>query len=104
MPSPTASLEEIREFLGDEVEDSIIERVADTRASVEEIAEALDQREHEHRFREPLTPSTVVVADVRKILEELPFDDDAGLAASDEEDEDEDLAGLTIVTADQASE
>ncbi|MBA3540530.1 MAG: hypothetical protein H0T79_13050 [Deltaproteobacteria bacterium] len=74
MPAPAASREEVVELLG-EVDDLIVERVLETGASVEEIAEALDTFQDEHQFGEqPHTPSSTRVVEVRSILSELPDD------------------------------
>lgn len=72
-----ASHQEIAAVLG-EVDDLIVQRIADTGASLDEIGEALDQLEDELQFgEEDRLPTSPRVAQVRAILEEL-VDDIAG--------------------------
>jgi hypothetical protein len=64
-----ASREEVAAVLG-EVDDSYVDRVLDTGASLEEIGEAIDDLEG--RFAESRhVPSSAAVARVREILREL---------------------------------
>ena len=72
------SREVVIELLGEEVDESVIERIIDTGATIDEVTEAFDDVEHERRFAERRFPSTTKVAEVRVILEELegPPDDD----------------------------
>jgi len=66
-----------------EVDELIIERIVDTGATLEEIAEALDRFEHEAELDEPPhVPSSANVGEVRAILVE---------AASEEAEEEEGL-------------
>lgn len=94
MTAPAATSEEVTELLGEHVDESIIERLVDTGATLEQIGEALDDLEHERRFSEPRTPSSTAVAAARAVLEELPFDTEE----TEAEDVEEDLEGLTIRT------
>jgi hypothetical protein len=70
MMMPPATAEEIEEILGD-IDTFTLEHVLDTRASVDEIAEALADFEDEQRFGERREPTTARAAEVREILEEL---------------------------------
>jgi hypothetical protein len=66
---PPATREEVAALLGD-VDDSYVDRVLDTGASLDEIGEAIDDLEG--KLTEPRhVPSTVSVAEVHEILEEL---------------------------------
>jgi hypothetical protein len=76
MGLPAASREEIAALLGD-VDSSFIERIRDTGASIDQIGEARDDLEGrlgEQRH----VPSSLAVAEVRAILEEL-FSGDGGI-------------------------
>lgn len=70
MSSPSASHAEVRELLG-EVDDLTIERVIDTGATIDEVAEALGYFEAEETG-EVLggTPSSSRVIEVRAILDD----------------------------------
>lgn len=66
-----ATHDEILEILG-EADDLAIERVWETGASRDQIAEALDDLEDERRFGdEPHLASSPVVLEVRAVLEEV---------------------------------
>lgn len=65
----SAGREEILELVGD-VDESFIDRIRDTGASIDEIGEAMDDLAGNSADR-PHTPSTPCVAEVRRILEEL---------------------------------
>jgi hypothetical protein len=82
MPSTSASPLEVRELLG-EVDDLTIERVIDTGATIDEIAEALGYLEAEEAG-EALegVPVSSRVLEVRAILDELARDaeSDEGIA------------------------
>jgi hypothetical protein len=69
MPSPPASREEILELVG-EVDDSFIDRIHDTGASIDEIAEAMDALTGRFSAQAYIASSTPVVV-VQAILEEL---------------------------------
>jgi hypothetical protein len=76
MPSPSANKDEVRELLG-EVDDLIIERIVDTGASIDEIAEALGGLVDEYGFGEQSSmPSSTRVTEVRALLDEIVFEDD----------------------------
>jgi DNA-binding transcriptional MerR regulator len=69
-----ASYQEIAAVLGD-VDDLIVQRIADTGASLDEIGEALDQLEDQLQWgEEERMPTSPRVAQVRSILEELVDD------------------------------
>jgi hypothetical protein len=69
MGLPAASREEIAALLGD-VDESFIDRIRDTGASIDQIGEARDDLEG--RLAEMRhVPSSVAVAEVRAILDEL---------------------------------
>ncbi|MBX3155046.1 MAG: hypothetical protein KF773_03525 [Deltaproteobacteria bacterium] len=97
-----ASAEDIAELLGDRADDTIVERIANVGATLDEVTEALDDYEDELRFGEERLPSSVRVEEVRTILEELPAEDSdlAGEVVTADEDEDED-EGLRVVEADE---
>ncbi|HEY5951335.1 MAG TPA: hypothetical protein VIV40_37840 [Kofleriaceae bacterium] len=74
MPAPPATREEIIELIG-EVDESFIDRIRDTGASIDDIAEARDDLEG--RFgQQPLVASSTTVVAVHAILKELFADED----------------------------
>ena len=94
-----ASADEIAELLGDRADDAIVERIVNLGASVDEVAEALDDLEYELRFGEPRTAASAKIDELRQILEELPPDEDA-LVEPDVRDEDE-HEGLSVVEVEE---
>jgi hypothetical protein len=79
MGLPAASREEITAMLGD-VDESFIERIRDTGASIDQIGEARDDLEGKlPELRH--VPSSLAVAEVRAILEDL-FRGDTGTTIS----------------------
>jgi hypothetical protein len=78
MMSPPASPQEVIALLGDCIDEASIARLVDTRASIHEIAEVLDDLEHERRSGERRDPPSGTLAEVRTILEEIRFDDERG--------------------------
>jgi hypothetical protein len=90
-----ASADDIAELLGDRADDAIVERIASLGASVDEVAEALDDLEYELRFGEPRIAASAKIEEIRQILEELPLDEDT-LVEPDVRDEDE-HEGLSVV-------
>jgi hypothetical protein len=71
MPSASASHDEVRELLG-EVDDLTIERVIDTGATIDEVAEALGYVEAEEAGEAlEVMPLSSRVVEVRAILDEL---------------------------------
>jgi hypothetical protein len=82
---PPATHDEVAELLGDAVDDSIIDRIVLTGASVDDIADAIEDVEHEVRFDERRMPTSTLVAEVRSIIEELPFDDEVEYVRDDDE-------------------
>ena len=79
---PPATTEEIQEVLG-EVDALAIERVLQTGATADEVAEAVALLDDEARIGERRVPSSAQVAAVRDILEELTASDDEDAYASD---------------------
>jgi hypothetical protein len=75
MPPPSASTEEVGELLG-EADESVIERVVETGASIDEIAEALEDLEVERRSGPQRTPSSARILELRHILQDLFSEDD----------------------------
>ena len=72
-----------------EIDELIIERIVDTGATLEEIAEALDSFEHEEELDEPPhVPSSANVSEVRAILVE---------AANEEAEEEEGLPAESFI-------
>lgn len=72
---PPATAEEIAGVLGD-VDAFTLERILETRATVDDVAEALADLEDERRFGEHRDPTSTTVAEVRRALEEIVDDDD----------------------------
>jgi hypothetical protein len=75
----SATEKDIVNLLGD-ADAFIIERIIDTHATAEEVAEALAAVEDERRFGERRAPASPRVAEVRGILEEVldePDDDES---------------------------
>jgi hypothetical protein len=62
--------EEIEELLGD-VAPSIIDRIIDTHATLEELVEAVADAEDEQRFGERRAPASLRIAELREIIEEV---------------------------------
>jgi hypothetical protein len=92
-----ATTDEIAELLGDDLEDSIIDRIAAVDASIEEIGEAIDDLAYERRYGESREASSHRVEEVRAILDELPSAKDL----ETEPDSEEDNEGLTVVEGDE---
>lgn len=59
-----------------EVDALIVERIIETQATPDEVAEALADVEEERRFGDRPTPTSGRVAQVREILEELLDEDE----------------------------
>jgi hypothetical protein len=74
MMTPATS-DELRDLLGD-LDDLLIERILETRASPDEVAEALADFEDERRFGEGRELTSARAVEVRAILEELVDDGD----------------------------
>jgi len=72
-----ATPEEIAEIFGDDLDESIIERIAATSASIDEIGEAIDDLDYERRYGEQREASSYRIEEVRTILEELPTEPEA---------------------------
>lgn len=70
-----ATSEDIQKVLGD-IDPFIVERVLETRATVDEIVEALGDLEDERQRGELSDPESTRVAEVRSILAEIPETDD----------------------------
>jgi hypothetical protein len=66
----STTTEDLEEVLGD-IDTFTIERILDTHATVEEVAEALSDLEDERRFGERREATTARVAEVRAILEDM---------------------------------
>jgi len=76
MAFPSANKDEVREILG-ELDDLIIERIVDTGASLDEIAEALGGLVDEYGFGEQsYLPSSGRVGEVRAVLDEIIFENE----------------------------
>jgi hypothetical protein len=73
MSAPPATREEIVELIG-EVDESFIDRIRDTGASIDDIAEAVDDLEG-RAAEQPYVASSTTVAAAHAILKEL-FDDE----------------------------
>ena len=98
-----ANADEVAELLGDAVDESIVDRVVDTGASIDEVQEAIDDLELARRYGEMRTGSTRIVDEVRAILEELPHVVEE-LPNILEEDEDDELHGLRVIEADELAD
>ncbi len=84
MPILSANKDEVRELLG-EIDELIIERIVDTGASMDEIAEALGGLVDEYGFGEQsYLPSSPRVAEVRTLLDEIVFEDEEDDASVNE--------------------
>jgi len=70
-----ATAEQLEQILG-ELDPFTIEKILETRATEDEVAEALADVEAERRAGERRDPTTARVAQVRAVLEELPDDAD----------------------------
>ena len=97
----TASADDIAELLGDRADDAIVERIASLGVSTDEVAEALDDLDHERRFGEPRRATSARIEEIRQILEELPPEEDAQDTLEQELDEPDALEGLSVVGADE---
>jgi hypothetical protein len=95
-----ASPDDVAELLGERADETIIDRIVNVGASFDEVAEALDDLDHQMRFDEEREPASLRIAEVRSILEELPYFEDI---IPDEQLEDTDEEGLRIVDADELS-
>lgn len=95
-----ATTEDLAELLGDEVDESTIERIAAVGASIDEIGEAIDNLDYERRYREPRESSSYRVEEVRSILEELPASAMEG-APEAESERAEEHEGLIVVEPDE---
>lgn len=92
-----ATVEDIAELLGEDVDETILERIANTGASIDEVNEAIEDLEYERRYGEPREPSSARVEEVRAILEEIPELEPEGIAASGEDEQEETDEGLTVI-------
>ncbi len=70
MTARASNAEEIAALLGD-LDHDILERIADTGATLEQVAEALSDLEHERTTSERRLPSTTQIAEVRTILKQV---------------------------------
>jgi hypothetical protein len=77
MTTPSANLDEVYELLG-HADVSLVQRVVDTGASLDEIGTAIDDLEGIRRYGEPRVPMSPRVAQVRRILEGLYAGEDGG--------------------------
>jgi hypothetical protein len=97
-PDDVAGPDDVAELLGERADETIIDRIVNVGASFDEVSEALDDLEYQMRFDEEREPASLRIAEVRSILEELPYFDDI---VPDEQIEDSDHEGLRIVEADE---
>lgn len=95
-----ATADEIGELLEERVDETIVERIANTGASLDEVSEAIDDLEYEARFGETRDSSSARVKDVRAILEEVSGD----LIGDDDGDEEEEGEGLSLVDVDELTQ
>jgi hypothetical protein len=93
----SASEDEIAEVLGERADESIIERIANTGASIEDVHEAFEDLEFEMRFGEERVTTSPMVEEVRRILEELPYFEEVEKASVAEDEEEEDVEGFTVL-------
>lgn len=91
-----ATADEVAELLGERADDSIVERIVALGASTDEISEAIDDLEYEHRYGEERPAVSPRIEDVRTILEELPHPDLLADAASEDDENDDDLSVIEI--------
>jgi hypothetical protein len=69
MSTSIVNREEVAALLGD-VDDDVVERIAGTGATIDELGAAVDDLDHERRFGERRVPGSTKIAEVRGILEE----------------------------------
>ena len=96
-----ATEEDIAELLGPRAEESIVERIASTGASIDEVREAFEDLEFQARFAEERPPTSPAVEEVRAILEEMPYfeelAEEAGAGGEAEEPDQLEDEGLTLI-------
>lgn len=98
----SASEDEVAELLGERADESIIERIVNTGASIDDVHEAFEDLEFEMRFGEERVAASPMVDEVRRILEELPYFAEVEKATAVEgEEEAEGIEGLTLIEADE---
>jgi hypothetical protein len=90
-----ATADEIADLLGERAEEVVVERIADLGVSLDEVAEALEDFEHQLEYGEEREPSSPRVEDVRIVLEELVEQRPAPAPATD--DDDDENEGLTVI-------
>jgi len=90
-----ATSDEIADLLGDRAEEVLVERISDLGVSLDEVAEALEDFEHQLEYGEEREPSSPKVEDVRIVLEELVEQRPTPLPTND--DDDEEHEGLTVI-------
>jgi hypothetical protein len=90
-----ATADEIADLLGERAEEVVVERIADLGVSLDEVAEALEDFEHQLEYGEEREPSSPRVEDVRIVLEELVEQRPAPIPATD--DDDDEHEGLTVI-------
>jgi hypothetical protein len=93
----TASTNEVAELLGDRADEALVERVASVGASLDEIAEAIEDLHFQREYGEDREPSSPKVDEIRMILEDY-FEPDHDASPSDDDGDDD---GLTIVDAEE---
>jgi hypothetical protein len=72
MTRPCVTSEELVALLGEApIPERALTRIVETGATFEEVGEAIDDLEHERGLGERRIPSSMNVAEVREILEEL---------------------------------
>ena len=64
--------------LFEELDPSVVARISETGATAEEVGAALDDLDHERRFRERRIPASTKIAEIRAILDEVAAEPGAG--------------------------
>jgi hypothetical protein len=93
-----ATTDEIADLLGDRAEEVLVDRIADLGVSLDEVAEALEDFEHQREYGEEREPSSPRIEDIRMVLEEL-VEERPTAPANDNDDEEHE--GLTVVDAEE---
>jgi hypothetical protein len=93
----SASEDEVAELLGERADETIIERIVNTGASIEDVHEAFEDLEFEMRFGEERVAASPMVEEVRRILEELPYFEEVEKVAVADSEEEEEVEGFTVL-------
>src|SRR5262245_5181280 len=93
--------DEVVELLGDRAEESIVERITHVDATIDDVREALEDLEFQMRFGEEREAPSPTIEELRGILEELPRLEEIAEQHADEDLEEEEAEGLSVVSAEE---